>query len=105
MNEEKLKKMMDIFNGLLYKKEYKQDKVIIEDLKNKINNLLLNKEKVTIDILETISDNIKYMDIKYDNLYELVNLFDPVDIEYRRMIHKENVENLRKLNRRKKENE
>jgi len=105
MKKENLKKIDDILNSMLYKKEYNQDKEVIEDLKNKINDLLLNEEKVTVGTLDTISNNIKYLDIKYDNLYELVNLFDPVEIEYREMIHKKYVENLRKLNRRKKESE
>jgi len=52
--------------------------------------------------LKFINENIKYLDIEYDNLFDLVNYFVIIHTVYSKAIRKIEVEELRRKNREKK---
>lgn len=103
MIEENLQQLVTILKSTLNESEFKQDSELLKETYNKINDLCSQKETITISDLESIDYNIKYLDQKYDSLNNLLYLYDPVQVSYKKEVHKKQVEELRKENRNKKE--
>lgn len=82
-------------------KTYDADNSIIKETLNLVKKLSV-EDKITHDLLNKINENIKYLDQKYDDLYELVNLFDPICFYYENLLKKNYTYFLRKQNREKK---
>jgi len=61
-----------------------KDKEILEFIYISLDSLEKNKESLTDKLLEEIEKSINYLDQKYDNFYELVNLFDPIYVGYKK---------------------
>ncbi len=93
--EKLIKKIELLLNDYKYKKDNELIKKLYEDLK-KLNNNLSN------ELIDNIDNNIKLLDQKYDDLYDLVNIFDVLKYKYKKEIQKEYVDNLRKENRNKR---
>lgn len=105
MENDNLKKLLKILSDILDESEYQQDNQIIKETYKGVNNLYKNKEIITNSDLESIDSNIKYLDRKYDNLNELLYLYDPIQVHYKNEIHKKEVEKLRMQNKLKKKGE
>ena len=88
----------------LDKSEFNQDSELLKETYNKINDLCSQKETITISDLELIDYNIKYLDQKYDSLNDLLYLYDPIQVSYKKEIHKKQVEELREESRKKVNN-
>ena len=95
--------MLYILKNLSNNKQYDHDIILINDLIKRISNMLNNND-ITDDFLEQMNNDLNYLDQKYEDLYDLINLFDPVRFELKRKNHINYVENLREENRKKKEN-
>ena len=95
--------MLYILKNLSNNKQYDHDIILINDLIKRISNMLNNND-ITDDFLEQMNNELNYLDQKYEDLYDLINLFDPVRFELKRKNHINYVENLREENRKKKEN-
>lgn len=95
--------MLYILKNLSNDKQYDYDIILINDLIKRISNMLNNND-MTDDFLDQMNNDLNYLDQKYEDLYDLINLFDPVRFELKRKNHINYVENLRKENRKKKEN-
>lgn len=103
MEEENLKKMLSFLTLISTNEQYSEDTDVIKKTINEISNLQLGNNYINNNILELIEHNISYLDRKYDDLYDLVNLYDSVKSSYKKLIHDKYVEELRKANRKKKE--
>ncbi len=95
--------MLYILKNLSNNKQYDHDIILINDLIKRISNMLNNND-MTDDFLDQMNNDLNYLDQKYEDLYDLINLFDPVRFELKRKNHINYVENLREENRKKKEN-
>ena len=93
--EKLIKKIEFLLNDYKYKKDNELIKKLYKDL-NEINKNLSN------ELIDNIDNNIKLLDQKYDDLYDLVNIFDVLKYKYKKEIQKEYVDNLRKENRNKR---
>lgn len=103
MEENNLKKMLELLNNALNKIEYKSDEELINETCNKIKSILFNENYINNYDLEYIDHNIKYLEEKYDFIFDLTYYFDPIFISMKKIIHKKEIDELRKLNRDKKE--
>lgn len=101
MKENDLKKIIELLNYVLNKNKYESDEKLIRETCKKINSILLNEKD--IDILECIKHNIKYLEEKYDDIFDLSYYFDPIYISMKKTIHEKEIDELRKKNRNKKE--
>jgi hypothetical protein len=90
-----IKKIELLLNDDKYKKDNELIKKLYKDL-NEINKNLSN------ELIDSIDNNINLLDQKYDDLYDLVNIFDVLKYKYKKEIQKVYVDNLRKENRNKK---
>ncbi len=95
--------MLYILKNLSNNKQYDHDIILINDLIKRISNMLNNND-MTDDFLDQMNNDLNYLDQKYEDLYDLINLFDPVRFELKRKNHINYVESLREENRKKKEN-
>ena len=69
-------------------------------LYNKLS--LIKKEMPMLDDLEKIRKTISFLEIKYDELSELSYYFNPIYIEIKKNIHKQNVKQIRINNRKRR---
>ncbi|MDD2435644.1 MAG: hypothetical protein PHO63_05290 [Bacilli bacterium] len=95
--------MISLLNHLLNDQQYYEDIDLINNTIDEIVNLLSDDNYINNETLILIEDNINYLDVKYDDLYELINLYDPIKTSYKQLIHDKYVERIRKENREKKE--
>lgn len=86
--------------SLLINSQYDNDLELIKNLLEEIKKLKLNN--FNNELLDDIDKNIQILDQKYDDLYDLVNIFDVLKYKYKKELKKQYVENLRKNNRSKK---
>lgn len=93
--------MLYILKNLSNNKQYDHDIILINDLIKRISNMLNNND-MTDDFLDQMNNDLNYLDQKYEDLYDLINLFDPVRFELKRKNHINYVENLREENRKRK---
>ena len=98
-----MEEIIKLLNSILSDFKYIDDKELIKEIKTIFNKFLNDENSITSDSLNYVDDKIKYLDQKYDDLYDLINLYDPIRIKYELYLHQKHVENLRKINRLKKE--
>lgn len=102
MVENNLEQLLKLLKKISDDNKYQADRELIKQIYNKLEQLKI-KHSRNIDDLEYVRDKINYLDQKYDDLYDLVNLYEPKYIEIKKNIHSEYVQELRKQNRMKKE--
>ena len=59
-------------------------------------------ETITVEELDLIEKIINDLDCKYDDLFELTNIFQPIHYFYKKKLKKEYVNKLREENRKKR---
>lgn len=102
--EESLNKMLDILKSLENDNQYDDDFTLIQDLIKRINSIL-SDDNITNDFLDKMDNDLNYLDQKYDDLFDLINLFDPICFELKKKNHIKYVEGLREENRKKRKRE
>ncbi len=98
-----IKEILKTLNTIFNDEKYDEDKDLIKKTSDKISDLLVDENQINDTTLELIKHNINYLDRKYDDLYDLTNLYDPVYISYKKQIHNKYVAELRKNNKKKRE--
>ena len=93
--------MLDILEHLVNDNQYGNDFALIQDLIKRIN-IILNNDNITNEFIDKINNDLNYLDQKYDDLFDLINLFDPVRFELKKINHIKHVEKLREENRKKR---
>ncbi len=93
--------MLDILKSLENDTQYDDDFTLIQDLIKRINGIL-NDDNITNDFIDKMDNDLNYLDQKYDDLFDLINLFDPIYVELKRRYHTKYVEKLREENRKKR---
>ena len=93
--------MIEILNSIKGDKQYSNDNILICDLIQRINSIL-NNDNITNDFLDKMDNDLNYLDQKYDDLFDLINLFDPICFELKKKNHIKYVEKLRDENRNKR---
>ena len=93
--------MLDILKGLENDNQYDDDFTLIQDLIKRINSIL-SDDNITNDFIDKMDNDLNYLDQKYDDLFDLINLFDPIYVELKRRNHIKYVEKLRDENRKKR---
>lgn len=76
------------------------DKIKIVDLCNLLKNIKNGLPK--IEELENIQKNVIDLEIKYEEFYEISSYFNPLYIQLKKTIHKNEVNKLREENKRKR---
>lgn len=94
--------MLDILKHLVNDNQYDDDFTLIQDLIKQINSIL-NDDNITNDFLDKMDKDLNYLDQKYDDLFDLINLFDPIYVELKKKNHINYVEKLREENRKKRQ--
>ncbi len=100
-----LNKMIKILNSIKDDKQYSNDNILICDLIRQINNILNDDRDITNEFLDEVDKDLNYLDQKYEDLFDLNNLFDPIFFELKRENHINYVKKLREENRKKEKNE
>lgn len=103
VNDDALNKIVIILDDLLKKDKYSDDFDLIANLKNKINDFVCHKEMFNLQVIEYIKEKLYYLEEKYNDIFDLTYYYDPIYITIKNNIHKEEIENLRKEQRKKKE--
>lgn len=98
-NYNQLKNIYSILNTLKTEDIYQDDEVMMGQLCADIKSLWLDETSVTIDKLDFIQQIINQLDRKYDNFFDVVNLYDVVYNDYKQMLHKRYIDGLRNENR------
>ena len=93
--------MLDILEHLVNDNQYDNDFALIQGLIKRIN-IILNNDNITNEFIDKINNDLNYLDQKYDDLFDLINLFDPVRFELKKINHIKHVEKLREENRKKR---
>ena len=93
--------MLDILKSLENDTQYDDDFTLIQDLIKRINGIL-NDDNITNDFIDKMDNDLNYLDQKYDDLFDLINLFNPIYVELKRKNHIKYVEKLREENRKKR---
>ncbi len=94
-----LEQILNSLKNILNNKRYLEDKNLIQD-----TILLLEQlpSQITLINLEKIKNNLNELDRKYDNVYDLINLYDIVYFPFKQRLHQEYVRQLREQNRKKR---
>ena len=98
--EENLEHILTFLTKVQSNFDFGDDLKKIQTLSHELQNIKTNlptKEK--LDELQKIENDLE---IKYESLYDLSNLFDPLYIKVSRKIHNEFVKKLRENNRKKR---
>ena len=93
--------LLEFLQNLLNNEKYQDDWNAITSTLKLIESL--KTRMPTLETLESIDNSIKDLDCKYDDTFELVNVFVPIANYYEKQIHSEYVKSLREKNRRKRE--
>ena len=96
--------MLDILKSLESDNQYDNDFTLIQELIKRINSIL-SDDNITNDFIDKMDNDLNYLDQKYDDLFDLINLFDPIYVELKRRNHTKYVEKLREENRKKEKKE
>lgn len=91
-----LDKIVIILDNLLKNDKYIDDFNLIENLMNKINELICYKEMFNLQVIDYINEKFYYLEEKYDDIFDLTYYYDPVYISIKNNIHKKEIEDLRK---------
>ena len=94
--------MLDILKSLENDNRYDDDCTLIQNLIKRIHSIL-NDENITDEFLDKMDNDLNYLDQKYDDLFNLINLFDSVRFELKKKNHIKYIEKLREKNRKKRQ--
>lgn len=75
--------MLDILKSLESDNQYDNDFTLIQELIKRINSIL-SDDNITNDFLDKMDNDLNYLDQKYDDLFDLINLFDPICFELKK---------------------
>ena len=103
MDSQLIKKMLDILQNIFELPKYQEDLEIITNLSNKIRDLQNNPDFITVNNLDEMYKQIQYLDMKYDDVFDLVNLYDPIYIFLKKELHRKEVKKIRERNRKKRD--
>lgn len=94
-----LEQILNSLKNILNNQRYLEDKNLIQD-----TILLLEQlpSQITLINLEKIKNNLNELDRKYDDVYDLINLYDIVYFPFKQRLHQEHVCQLREQNRKKR---
>lgn len=94
-----LEQILNSLKNILNNQKYLEDKNLIQD-----TMLLLERlpSQITLINLEKIKNNLNELDRKYDDVYDLINLYDIVYFPFKQRLHQEYVRQLREQNRKKR---
>lgn len=94
-----LEQILNSLKNILNNQRYLEDKNLIQD-----TILLLEQlpSQITLINLEKIKNNLNELDRKYDDVYDLINLYDIVYFPFKQRLHQEYVRQLREQNRKKR---
>lgn len=94
-----LEQILNSLKNILNNQKYLEDKNLIQD-----TILLLEQlpSQITLINLEKIKNNLNELDRKYDDVYDLINLYDIVYFPFKQRLHQEYVHQLREQNRKKR---
>ncbi len=96
-------KLTKMLKNILESEKYQEENTLIKETYLNVIKLYEKKDDVTLDDLDNINENIKYLDMKYDDLFDLVNLYDPIRINFKKVIQEKNVKKIREENKKKRE--
>ena len=88
--------LLDEVKTLVNNNKYLEDK---QKLMNLYSDLYSIESKLSMTLIEKIDSSIKELDQKYNDLFELVNMYDEIKYDLEKRIQKEMIEELRKNNR------
>ncbi len=103
MNDQNIKKLVNMLKDMQRHQKYQADLNEITELYIKISELKNYQRTATMIKLDEIRDQIQCLDMKYDDVYDLVNLYDPIYIDLKKEIKKRNIEKIRRENRKNRE--
>ncbi len=94
-----LEQILNSLKNILNNQKYLEDKNLIQD-----TMLLLEQlpSQITLINLEKIKNNLNELDRKYDDVYDLINLYDIVYFPFKQRLHQEYVRQLREQNHKKR---
>lgn len=94
-----LEQILNLLKNILNNQKYLEDKNLIQD-----TMLLLEQlpSQITLINLEKIKNNLNELDRKYDDVYDLINLYDIVYFPFKQRLHQEYVRQLREQNHKKR---
>lgn len=94
-----LEQILNSLKNILNNQKYLEDKNLIQD-----TMLLLERlpSQITLINLEKIKNNLNELDRKYDDVYDLINLYDIVYFPFKQRLHQEYVRQLREQNHKKR---
>lgn len=109
-----LNKILGILNVIVKDQQYDDDLTLIKKLIMKINQMLNNDINITDDFLNEMDEDLNYLDQKYFaklvylkdqyvELNDIIRLFTPIKIYYKKKNHNLYVEKLREENKKKRE--
>lgn len=109
-----LNKILEILRNIENDQQYDDDLTLIKKLIMKINQMLNNDINITDDFLNEMDEDLNYLDQKYFaklvylkdqyvELNDIIRLFTPIKIYYKKKNHNLYVEKLREENKKKRE--
>lgn len=101
-DSESLAKIVIILDNLLKNDKYSNDFDLIENLKSKINDLICYKEMFDLQVIDYIKEKLYYLEEKYNDIFDLTYYYDPIYITIKNNIHKKEIADLRKKQRKRK---
>ncbi|MBR6948944.1 MAG: hypothetical protein IKH54_02010 [Bacilli bacterium] len=101
-DSESLAKIVIILDNLLKNDKYSNDFDLIENLKSKINDLICYKEVFDLQVIDYIKEKLYYLEEKYNDIFDLTYYYDPIYITIKNNIHKKEIADLRKKQRKRK---
>ena len=100
--EKDFEKMLVILRDIEKKEKYKEDKALIKTIIKKINDIVIDDNNATYEVLDWLEEKITYLDIKYVDLDCLTILYVPTMNMYKKRNHARYVEKIREENRKKR---
>lgn len=101
-DSESLAKIVIILDNLLKNDKYSNDFDLIENLKSKINDLICYKEMFDLQVIDYIKEKLYSLEEKYNDIFDLIYYYDPIYITIKNNIHKKEIADLRKKQRKRK---
>ena len=109
-----LNKILEILRNIENDQQYDDDLTLIKKLIMEINQMLNNDINITDDFLDEMDEDLNYLDQKYFaklvylkdqyvELNDIIRLFTPIKIYYKKKNHNLYVEKLREENKKKRE--
>lgn len=101
MKSESLKQILAFLTQILEKKDFSEDKQIIQYLFNELEKM--EHQLPTDNKLEELQKIVIDLEIKYDDFNDLGYYFDPLYVKIKKTIHEEKVKEIREENKRKRD--